>query len=129
MARPDPYRALDQSDEYVDGNRRRFLKRLLGTSAAVAVLPLMTSEAAAQEEVPNVEGEGRGDGKGRKGGKGGKRGKGGKGEKGRKRGQRGERGNGERGAGGSGRGQGSPGASGGGGGRGGRRGGSGQRGF
>ena len=126
MAQPDPYRVLDQSDEYVDGDRRRFLKRLLGTSAAVAVLPLMTSKAAAQEEVPNVEGEGRGDGKGRKGGKGGKRGDG---EKARKRGQRGERGNGGRGAGGSGRGQGSPGPSGDGGGRGGRRGGSGQRGF
>ena len=50
MAHSDPNKVLDQIFENVDGDRRGFLKRLLGGSAALAVIPLMTSEAAAQEE-------------------------------------------------------------------------------
>ena len=67
MAQTDPSKFLDQALEHVDGNRRGFLKRLLSGSAALAALPLMTSEAVAQE---GESGQGKGGKGGRRGGSG-----------------------------------------------------------
>jgi hypothetical protein len=65
-------KALENALNQVNEERRGFLKTLLIGSAAVAILPLMTSSVMAQDGDP-----GKGDGKdGKKGGKKGKKGDG-----------------------------------------------------
>ena len=75
MATNDPISALDKALEQVSGNRRGFLKRVLGGAAALGAVPLITSEAAAQETEGGGKGKGKGGGKGKGRGKG--KGKGG----------------------------------------------------
>ena len=81
MATNDSMNALDKALENVSGNRRGFLKRVVGGAAALGAIPLLTSEAAAQE------GEGAGKGKGERKGKGKGRGKGKGGGKGKGKGR------------------------------------------
>ena len=65
---------IEQALAHVDESRRGFLKGLLLGSAALAALPLMKSDALAQDQ--GGEGE-EGKGKGKKGKKGKKGGEGG----------------------------------------------------
>jgi hypothetical protein len=66
-------KALENALSQVNEERRGFLKKLLIGSAAVAILPLMTSSVMAQDGGD----AGKGDGKdGKKGGKKGKKGDG-----------------------------------------------------
>ena len=75
MAKPDHKKSIDEALAHVDASRRGFLKGLLLGSAALAALPLLKSDALAQDA---GQGEGKGDDGGGKGkGKGkGKKGKG-----------------------------------------------------
>ena len=73
MRKPVDTNSIEQALAHVDESRRGFLKGLLVGSAALAALPLMKSNALAQDQ--GGEGEG-GKGKGKKG----KKGKGGGGE-------------------------------------------------
>ncbi|NEV62188.1 twin-arginine translocation signal domain-containing protein [Thiorhodococcus minor] len=58
MAKSESKTALDAALEQVPASRRDFLKRVLGGSAAVAALPLISSEAAAQPPLPLGIGKG-----------------------------------------------------------------------
>lgn len=58
MANNDSKTPLDAALEHVSDNRRGFLKRLLGTTAVVAVLPLISTDAAAQPPLPFGIGKG-----------------------------------------------------------------------
>jgi hypothetical protein len=49
MARPDSAKSVDDALAHVSHGRRGFLKGLLLGSAALAALPLLKSEALAQE--------------------------------------------------------------------------------
>jgi hypothetical protein len=68
MAKP---KSIDEALAHVDESRRGFLKGLLLGSAALAALPLMNSNALAQDQggtPPDDEGKGKGKkGKGKKG--------------------------------------------------------------
>ena len=69
MSNKDASKALDNALTHVNEERRGFLKTLLIGSAAVAVLPLITSSVAAQQD----NGKGKADDDAAKGkGKGGK---------------------------------------------------------
>lgn len=72
----DAAKALENALTQVNEERRSFLKKLLIGSAAVAVLPLVTSSVVAQDGGGQGDGDGKGDGKGKGKGKG----KGGKGK-------------------------------------------------
>lgn len=58
MANSDSKTALDAALEHVPANRRDFLKRLLGGTAAVAALPLIATDATAQPLLPFGIGKG-----------------------------------------------------------------------
>jgi hypothetical protein len=63
---------IEQALAHVDESRRGFLKGLLLGSAALAALPLMKSDALAQDQGGDSGDEGKGKGKkGKKGKKGG----------------------------------------------------------
>jgi hypothetical protein len=65
MAKP---KSIDEALAHVDESRRGFLKGLLLGSAALAALPLMNSNALAQDQGGGDEGKGKGKkGKGKKG--------------------------------------------------------------
>jgi hypothetical protein len=49
MEKKDPAKSVDEALAQVDSKRRGFLKGLLLGSAALAALPLMKSEAVAQD--------------------------------------------------------------------------------
>ena len=86
----DATKALENALTQVNEERRGFLKKLLIGSAAVAVLPLMTSSLVAQDgEGKGDDGKGEGKGKGKgKGGKGKGKGEGdGKGDEGKGKGE------------------------------------------
>jgi hypothetical protein len=74
MAKPGDTKSIDEALAHVDESRRGFLKGLLLGSAALAALPLMNSNALAQDQGGGEEGKGKGKGKGKKGK--GKKGKG-----------------------------------------------------
>jgi hypothetical protein len=86
----DAAKALENALSQVNEERRGFLKKLLIGSAAVAVLPLMTSSLVAQDGGQGKGDDGKGDGgdgKGKGKGKGGKgKGKGGDGGDGKGKG-------------------------------------------
>ena len=66
MAKPD--HKIEDALSHVDESRRGFLKGLLLGSAALAALPLMKSNALAQDQGEGDEGKGKGKkGKGKKG--------------------------------------------------------------
>jgi hypothetical protein len=67
MAKPGDTKSVDEVLAHVDEGRRGFLKGLLVGSAALATLPLMKSNALAQDQ--GGEGD-SGKGKGKKGKKG-----------------------------------------------------------
>lgn len=69
---------IEQALAHVDESRRGFLKGLLLGSAALAALPLIKSDALAQDQGGEGGEEGKGKGKGKKGKKG-KKGEGGEG--------------------------------------------------
>ncbi|NEX22680.1 twin-arginine translocation signal domain-containing protein [Thiorhodococcus mannitoliphagus] len=58
MAKSDSKTALDAALEQVPASRREFLKRVLGGTAVVAALPLISTEAAAQPPLPFGIGKG-----------------------------------------------------------------------
>lgn len=58
MAKSESKTALDAALDQVPASRRDFLKRVLGGTAAVAALPLISSEAAAQPPLPFGIGKG-----------------------------------------------------------------------
>jgi hypothetical protein len=69
MAKPGDTKSIDEALAHVDESRRGFLKGLLLGSAALAALPLMNSNALAQDggATPD-DGKGKGKkGKGKKG--------------------------------------------------------------
>ncbi len=66
MAKTDHKKSIDEALAHVDASRRGFLKGLLLGSAALAALPLLKSDALAQEGEGD-EGKGKGKGKGKKG--------------------------------------------------------------
>ena len=83
----DAAKALENALTQVNEERRGFLKKLLIGSAAVAVLPLMTSSLVAQDGEGKAD-DGKGEGKGKGKGKGGKgKGKDGKGDDGKGKGE------------------------------------------
>ena len=57
MAKP---KSIDEALAHVDESRRGFLKGLLLGSAALAALPLMNSNALAQDQGGGDEGKGKG---------------------------------------------------------------------
>jgi hypothetical protein len=68
MAKPRDTKSIDEALAHVDESRRGFLKGLLLGSAALAALPLMNSNALAQDQGGGEEGKGKGKkGKGKKG--------------------------------------------------------------
>jgi len=68
MAKPGDTKSIDEALAHVDESRRGFLKGLLLGSAALAALPLMNSNALAQDQGGGDEGKGKGKkGKGKKG--------------------------------------------------------------
>jgi hypothetical protein len=63
MAKPGDTKSIDEALAHVDESRRGFLKGLLLGSAALAALPLMNSNALAQDQggtPPDDEGKGKG---------------------------------------------------------------------
>ena len=70
MAKPGDTKSIDEALAHVDESRRGFLKGLLLGSAALAALPLMNSNALAQDQGGENPDEGKGKGKKGKGKKG-----------------------------------------------------------